>query len=216
MFSMDVRDTCFQIPIHLESRCYLQFFLMGTVSQSKALSFGLSAASLLFKVSHMDLPAGYRPSAVSGRLASPCGLIPCMPVCWSTINFFNSWDLKIVFNWKKSNLEPNHRAQYLGMLVDNIRDLSDSQIAQFPRSGNNCWVTKPHWSPLFSTAGSGCVPAVYHSFDNWAIVWQHICMGRIFVSQNRGQDKVTDHDTSSSTERASIRELFLVLHVETS
>ena len=31
LFSIDFKDTYFQIPIHLESRTYLQFALSGTV-----------------------------------------------------------------------------------------------------------------------------------------------------------------------------------------
>ena len=42
MFSIDLKDACFQIPVHPESCPYLQFVVLGTVYQFWVLSFGLS------------------------------------------------------------------------------------------------------------------------------------------------------------------------------
>ena len=42
--SIDLKDSYFEIPVHPSSRKLLRFLLEGTVYQSKALCFGLSAA----------------------------------------------------------------------------------------------------------------------------------------------------------------------------
>ena len=48
MSSVDLKDTYFQIPIHLESQPFLQFVMEGQVYQFRALSFGLSSAPQVF------------------------------------------------------------------------------------------------------------------------------------------------------------------------
>ena len=46
--SLDLKDSCFQIPIHPSSRKLLRFTLEGTVYQFRALCFGLSTAPQVF------------------------------------------------------------------------------------------------------------------------------------------------------------------------
>ena len=48
MFSIDLRDTYLQIPVHPESRLYLRFCFEEHVYQFRALFFGLSTAPQLF------------------------------------------------------------------------------------------------------------------------------------------------------------------------
>ena len=48
MFSIDLKEAYFQIPIHLDSWPYLRFCLEGRVYQFRALCFGLSSALQVF------------------------------------------------------------------------------------------------------------------------------------------------------------------------
>ena len=48
MFSIDLTDAYFHIPIHPESRKYLRILFRGKVYQFRALPFGLSTASYIF------------------------------------------------------------------------------------------------------------------------------------------------------------------------
>ena len=48
MFSIDLQDACFQIPIHPDSRKYLWFLSHLGIFQFKALCFSLSTAPQVF------------------------------------------------------------------------------------------------------------------------------------------------------------------------
>ena len=48
MFSINLKDAYFQVPVHLESRPYLWFVVQGTVYQFRVLCFGLSTALQVF------------------------------------------------------------------------------------------------------------------------------------------------------------------------
>ena len=82
------------------------------------------------------------------------------------------WDLGIVINWEKQNLEPTSRAQYLGMLKKHHpREglLLDCQILgslptnsfsfhqYLQRCGSSCLALRHLWSTLFLGAGLGCL-----------------------------------------------------------
>ena len=78
MFSVDLQDAYFQIPIYQESRPYLRFCLKGCVYQFRALCFGLSTAPQVFTSLRSGFGVGVlegcMPSPLSGRLAGSCGV----------------------------------------------------------------------------------------------------------------------------------------------
>ena len=122
MFSIDLKDAYFQIPIHQGSRPYLCFCLKRHVYQFWALCFSLSTAPQVFtKVFALVSEWAHRRDM---RL----------------LHYLDDWlvvaelrdlllqhqdlllqlcdDLGIVMNWEKSDLQPFTRLQYLGMLID--------------------------------------------------------------------------------------------------
>ena len=78
LFSIDLKDSYFQIPVHLESRPYLRLCLKRQAYQFCALCFGLFMAPQVFTSLHsgfgVGAPEGRVPSFLPGRLASHCGV----------------------------------------------------------------------------------------------------------------------------------------------
>ena len=48
MFSIDLKDAYFQMPVHLESRPYVRFLVQGTVYHVQELCFRVSTAPQVF------------------------------------------------------------------------------------------------------------------------------------------------------------------------
>ena len=48
MFSIDLKNSYFQIPVHLKSRPYLQFVVQRKVYQFRIICFGISTAPQVF------------------------------------------------------------------------------------------------------------------------------------------------------------------------
>ena len=71
MFSVDLQDAYFQVPVHQESHLYLRFCVERCVYQFKALCFGLSTAPQVFTRVFV-LVSEWAPSPLSGRLAGGC------------------------------------------------------------------------------------------------------------------------------------------------
>ena len=68
MFSIDLKDVYFQIPVHPESPLFLRFCLEGRVYQFRALCFGLSTAPQVFtSVFH----SGFGVGSSEGRASTP-------------------------------------------------------------------------------------------------------------------------------------------------
>ena len=79
MFSIDLMDTNFQIPVHPESLPYLRFCLEGRFYQFCALCFGLSTAPQVFTrifalISEWVHRRGVRLLSLFGQLAAHCGV----------------------------------------------------------------------------------------------------------------------------------------------
>ena len=72
MFSIDLQDSYFQIPVHRESSLHLCFCLEGCVYQLKVLCFGLCTAPQVFSRVFALVLEWVHPS--SGRLAGGCGV----------------------------------------------------------------------------------------------------------------------------------------------
>ena len=125
MCSIDLKDSYFQTPIHLESCPYLQFVVQGTMYQFGALCSGLFTALQVFaRVFALILEWAHRRGI---RL----------------LRYFDDWlvvtesiplllrhqeqllqlcqDLEIGINRGKSDFELSSLEQYLRMLIDTIR-----------------------------------------------------------------------------------------------
>ena len=134
MFSIDLKDVYFHIPVHPESQRYLRFCLYGRFYQYRALCFGLSTAPQVFtRVFALVLEWAQQRSVrllrylviVESRtlLLQHRGLV--LQLCR---------DLGIIVNWEKSDLRPSTRVQYLGMLIDTSLEkvfLSEARLACF-------------------------------------------------------------------------------------
>ena len=70
MFSIDLRDAYFQIPVHLESRPYLRFFLRGMSTSSvpcvSVCPWPRSVHQTLRSGSRVGALEGYAPSSLPG------------------------------------------------------------------------------------------------------------------------------------------------------
>ena len=122
IFSIDLQDAYFQIPIHPESRKYLRFSSHLGIFQFKALCFGLSTAPQVFT-----------------RMMAPISSI-LHEIGIRILRYLDNWlilstsyeasllarekvlnlcqDLGIVVNMTKSHLEPSRLATYLGIQLD--------------------------------------------------------------------------------------------------
>ena len=116
MFSIDLKDTYFQIPIHLDFQPYLRFCRKGCVYQFRFLCFGLSTEPQAFT-------RGF--TLILGWVCLLCYLDDWLVIAklWSLLQHRNLVlqlyrDLGIVINWEKSDLHPSTCVHYLGMLID--------------------------------------------------------------------------------------------------
>ena len=119
-------DAYFQIPIHLDSWPYLQIVLQDKVYQFKALCFSLATApQVLTRVFTLVLERvhlrGILPLRYLGDWLVIAELVPLLLQHQEHLLQLY-WDLGIVINWEKSDLKLSSRAQYLGMLMDTIKE----------------------------------------------------------------------------------------------
>ena len=137
MFSIDLKDAYFQIPVHLESWLHLRFCLEGCFYHFCALCFGLSTAPQVFT----------RVFALLSEWAHRRGVrllryLDDWLVIMEARTLLRHWDLilqlcrdlSVVVNWEKSNLQPSTRVQYLEMLIDTSLEkvfLSGPCLARF-------------------------------------------------------------------------------------
>ena len=144
MLLIDLMDTYFQIPIHPDSRPYLRIVFLNKVYQFKALCFCLSTAPQFFNrvfslVSDWSHRWGICLLRCLGDWLIIADWVPCLLEHWELLLNLCK-DLGIVINCEKSDLKPTNRAQYLGMLLDAIRERvcpTDSQIVRFQEVADN-------------------------------------------------------------------------------
>ena len=122
VFSLDLKDAYFQIPIHKSSRRFLRMEFQGIVYQFKALPFGISTAPWVFtkvvsvvkSMFHLDKMSlfqylddwlGDAPDQKSARLRSDL----LVQIC-SKLGF--------LINWEKSDLNPTQNFEFVGMHFD--------------------------------------------------------------------------------------------------
>ena len=110
-----------QVPIHLDSHCFLMFVCQGAVHQSKVLCFGVTTAPQVFSkvtapVSVILLQSGCLHPPVSGQLASSCSASSIgVTVMGQILNLCE--ELGILINLKKTIPVPSQQLTYLGMVT---------------------------------------------------------------------------------------------------
>ncbi len=124
MTSIDLTDAYFHIPIHPRSRRYLRFVFFGKVFQFRSLCFGLSTAPMIFTqvmapVARMAHREGIRLHqylddwlivATSREESSRC----------TDRMLHLSQELGLRVNMNKSDLVPDTKTKYLGVVIDSV------------------------------------------------------------------------------------------------
>ena len=130
MLSLDLQDAYLQVPVHLESRRFLHFFLGDTTYQFRVLCFGLSSTPQVFTcvmapVSSIMHRFGFR---ILRYLDDWFVLGSSLPEIEQARDFFLTLcsELEIQVNLSKSSLTPSQRQDYLGM------SLQSSPLRAFP------------------------------------------------------------------------------------
>ncbi|XP_066946935.1 uncharacterized protein [Macrobrachium rosenbergii] len=138
MLTVDLMDAYFQVPVHTSSHWYLRFTLDRVVYQFKVPSFGLSTAPQVFTrvftlISVWAHLRGIRLLRyldnwlvlTNSRLQSLQDRDRLLELCH---------ELGVVINFRKSDLIPKQKVQYLGMLIDTAASRvfpSQAQINMF-------------------------------------------------------------------------------------
>ena len=137
MFSIDLKDACFQIPIHPDSRSYLPFALESHVYQFRAVLQPVSASQVFTRVFTLILEWAHRRGVRLLRYLDQWLVVaeslPLLSQHHSLVLQLCR-DLGIVINWEKSDLHPSTRVQYLGMLIDTSLKMvfpSEARLSQF-------------------------------------------------------------------------------------
>ena len=122
MFSTDLQDAYFQIPVHRESLPYLHCCLKGHVYQFKALCFGLSTGPQVFTrvFTLVSESAHRRGMCLLHYLDNWLVVVETRDLLLSHQDLLLQLcsDLGIMVNWKKSDLIPSTHLQYLSMVLD--------------------------------------------------------------------------------------------------
>ena len=119
--SLDLKDVCFQIPIHPSSRKLLRFTSEGTVYQFRALCFGLSTAPQVFTRVFTAVSAWAHSHGIRLLRYLDDWLIlasserEARQAVQSLLSLCRT--LGIVIN-EKSDLVPSQTVKYLGMTID--------------------------------------------------------------------------------------------------
>ena len=122
MFSIDLKDAYFQIPVHPKSRLYLRFCLEGRVYQFHTLCFSLSMAPQEFtRVFSLVSDWVHWKEVHLLRYLDDWLVIAELRIFQLQLRDLVLQlckDPGIIVNWEKSDLQPSTRVQYLGMLLD--------------------------------------------------------------------------------------------------
>lgn len=122
VFSLDLKDAYFHIPIHPTSRKFLRVCLMGKVFQFRALPFGLSSAPWLFTKVMAEIKALVHAEQTSlfQYLDDWLGDEDQESSCRKKALLLRSLclHLGLVVNEEKSDLVPSQRFVFVGILFD--------------------------------------------------------------------------------------------------
>ena len=127
LFSVDLKDAYFQIPIHPASRPLLRFVWQGRAWQFRALCFGLSTAPQVF--TRVMAVVSVRAHERGIRLVRYIDDWLIASEDHDTLLQHRAWllqlceDLGILVNMEKSELTPTRSITYLGMDLDTVNAL---------------------------------------------------------------------------------------------
>ena len=138
MFSIDLKDAYFQIPIHPDSHPYLQFIFKGQVFQFQILCFGLCMAPQLFTrvISPISEWVHQRGVRLLRYLDNWLIVAESLPPLFHHRSLLLQLyrDLGIAINWEKLDLQPSTWMQYLVMVIDTSRESafpSETRMSRF-------------------------------------------------------------------------------------
>ena len=121
MVSIDLKDMYLQIPVHPDSRQFLQFVALSVPYQFKALCFGLSTAPLVF--TQVMAPVSAFLHRLGVRMLRYLDDWLVLASSWTNALWARDMvlalccDLQILVNLAKSRLVPARSATYLGMTI---------------------------------------------------------------------------------------------------
>ena len=122
MALLDLKNACFQVPIHKALWKSLHFVCQGTVYQFKVFCFGISTAFKYYQNLNNDIIMCAQfwdlPTQISGQLTHS-GIVQDQlkhSLERHILSICN--DLGIVVNQTKSELIPTQQITYLGMFID--------------------------------------------------------------------------------------------------
>ena len=126
VFSIDLKDAYFHIPIHPASRKYLRICLDKEVYQFKALPFGISSAPWLFTKIFKQIAVFLRNRNISTHQY----LDDWLNKQWSYREALKDRETTLricqqtgcVINWEKSELEPTQKFVFVGVQFDLQKD----------------------------------------------------------------------------------------------
>ena len=129
-FYIDLKDTCFQIPVHPDSWLYIRITLNGRLSSWRHCVLPFQQLPR----SSPDCSSWYQ-SGLTG------GSFDCFATWAIGLSYWSHCklllrlcqDLEIVISWEKSHLESTNKAQYLEMLINTTQE-----IARFRDSADKC------------------------------------------------------------------------------
>ena len=122
MFTIDMKDAYFHVPIHPDSQRYLRFVFEGRVFQFKALCFGLSSAPQVFTRVLAPLARWLHLLGIRILLYLDDWLILARSLedalRAKTIILTLTNKLGLILNLAKSMLTPSQSVTYLGMVLN--------------------------------------------------------------------------------------------------
>ncbi len=115
--SIDLTDAYFHVPIHPSFRKYLRFCINGQVYQFHALPFSLIIAPRIFTMIMLEIAKILRENMyLDDWLIRHCQREELSVVIWSILQL--CVDLGLLANLTKSELDPEQRYKFVGVLYD--------------------------------------------------------------------------------------------------
>ena len=137
VFSIDLKDAYFHVPIHPASRKYLRICLDQEVYQFKALPFGISSAPWLFTKIFKQIAVILRNQNISIHQY----LDDWLNKQWSLQESLRDRETTLqicqrvgcIINWDKSELEPTQKFMFVGVQFDLEEDKVCPAEEKWPR-----------------------------------------------------------------------------------